>query len=134
MHSFQALGRAAVVFVALAVIAVLTGCGQKKSPYVFSAVTNEIAMDGQAVVDVRLVHEPTGKPVENAVIFETRFDMSPDAMGPMTAPVEAQGSPEPGIYRFKVAPTMEGRWALTLSAKVQGEAETITGTIVVTAR
>jgi hypothetical protein len=91
-------------------------------------------MEGEAIVDVRLVHEPTGKAVENAVIFETRFDMSPDAMGGMTAPVEAQGSPAPGVYRFKVAPTMEGRWALTLSAKVQGVAETITGTVVVTAR
>jgi YtkA-like len=55
-------------------------------------------------------------------------------MAAMTAPVEAQGSPAPGVYRFKVAPTMEGRWALTLSAKVQGVADTITGTVVVTAR
>lgn len=132
MHSLQTIGRAAVVFVALAVI--VTGCGPKKSPYAFSAVTSEITMDGEAVVDVRLVHEPTGKAVENAVIFETRFDMSPEAMGAMTAPVEAQGSPAPGVYRFKVAPTMEGRWALTLSAKVQGVDETITGTVVVTAR
>lgn len=134
MHSFQAIGRAAVVFAVLAVASVLSACSQAKSPYVFSAVTSEITMDGEAVVDVRLVHEPTGKAVENAVIFETRLDMSPDAMGAMTAPVEAQGSPEPGVYRFKVAPTMEGRWALTLSAKVQGVDETITGTVVVTAR
>lgn len=91
-------------------------------------------MDGNAVIDVRIVHEPTGKTVENAVIFDTRFDMAPDGMGSMTAPVEAQGSPAPGVYRFKVAPTMEGRWALSLSAKVQGVAETITGTVVVTAR
>lgn len=39
-----------------------------------------------------------------------------------------------GVYRFKVATTMAGRWALTLSAKLQGAAETITGTVVVTAR
>lgn len=91
-------------------------------------------MDGNAVIDVRLIHEPTGKVVENAVIFDTRFDMAPDGMGGMAAPVEAQGSPEPGVYRFKVAPTMEGRWALTLNAKVQGSAETVTGTVVVTAR
>jgi hypothetical protein len=134
MHSIPAIGRAAVVFVVLAVAAVLSACGPAKSPYVFSAVTSEITMDGEAVVDVRLVHEPTGKAVENAVIFESRFDMSPEAMGAMTAPVEVHGSPAPGVYRFKVAPTMAGRWALTLSAKVQGVAETITGTVVVTAR
>ncbi len=132
MNSLQALARAA--FAALAAVTLLSACGQEKSPYTFSATTQEVAMDGNAVVDVRLIHEPTGKPVENAVIFDTRFDMGPDGMGSMTAPVEAQGSPAPGVYRFKVAPTMEGRWALKLSAKVQGAAETVTGTVVVTAR
>lgn len=132
MNSLQTLARTAAAVAAALVL--LIACGSPKSPYVFSAVTNEITMEGEAVVDIRLVHEPTGKPVENAVIFETRFDMSPDAMGAMTAPVTAQGSPQPGVYRFKVAPTMAGRWALTLSAKVQGVDETITGTVVVTAR
>ncbi|MBP6014271.1 MAG: FixH family protein [Alphaproteobacteria bacterium] len=110
----------------------LSACGQAESSYTFSAITQEVAMDGDAVIDVRLIQAPTGKPVTNAVIFDTRFDMSPDGMGGMAAPVESQGSPEPGVYRFKVAPTMGGRWALTLNAKVQGIAETITGTVVVT--
>ncbi len=131
MNSFQTLAR--VAFAALAAFTLLSACGQAKSPYTFSTVTKVVAMDGDAVIDVRLVHEPTGKPTENAVIFDKRFDMGPDSMASMTAPVEAQGSPAPGVYRFKVAPTMEGRWALTLSAKVQGVAETITGTVVVTA-
>jgi hypothetical protein len=132
MNSLLALTRAA--FAALAAFMLLSACGQAKSPYTFSASTKEVAMDGNAVIDVRLVHELTGKPVENALVFDTRFDMGPEGMGGMAAPVEAQGSPEPGVYRFKVAPTMEGRWALTLNAKVQGAAETVTGTIVVTAR
>ena len=116
----------------------LAACGDKSpalsTTYEFSTASPEISMDGGAVVDVRLVHKATGKPVENAVIFETRFDMGPDGMGGMAASVEAQGSPEPGVYRFKVAPTMAGRWGLTLSAKVQGEAETVRGVVVVTAR
>lgn len=132
MNSLQALAR--VAFAALAAVVLLSACGQEKSPYTFSATTKEVAMDGNAVIDVRLVHQPTGKPIEGAVIFDARFDMGPDGMGSMAAPVEAQGSPEAGVYRFKVAPTMEGRWALTLKAKVQGTAETITGIIVVTAR
>lgn len=132
MNSLQALAR--VAFAALAAVVLLSACGQAKSPYALSATTKEVTMDGNAVIDVRLVHEPTGKPVENAVIFDMRFDMGPDGMSSMAAPVEAQGSPEPGVYRFKVAPTMEGRWALTLNAKVQGVAETVTGTVIVTAR
>jgi YtkA-like len=133
MNSLQALARTAAQLAAIATFALLSACSAPKSPYVFTAVNTKIAMTGEAVVDVRLVHEATGKPVENAVIFDTRFDMAPDSMASMTAPVEAQGSPAPGVYRFKVAPTMKGRWALTLSAKVQGVAETITGTVVVTA-
>ncbi len=116
----------------------LAACGEKSpalsKDYEFSTTTPEISMGGGAVVDVRLVHKATGKPVENAVFFDTRFDMAPDGMGGMAAPVETQGSPEAGVYRFKVAPTMDGRWALKLNAKVQGEAETVRGVVVVTAR
>jgi hypothetical protein len=36
---------------------------------------------------------------------------------------------EPGVYRFKADLTMAGAWALQLVAKVQGEAETIAGTV-----
>lgn len=126
------------VFVTAFAFLSIAACGEKSpamsTAYEFSTATPEISMDGSAVVDVRLVHKATGKPVVDAVIFETRLDMGPDGMGGMAATVEAQGSPEPGVYRFKLAPTMAGRWALTLSAKVQGEAETVRGVVVITAR
>ncbi len=138
--TFASYARNALLLALVTAFALLSlaGCGEKSpalsTTYEFSTATPEISMDGGAVVDVRLVHKATGKPVVNAVIFDTRFDMGPDGMGGMAAPVEAQGSPEPGVYRFKVAPTMGGRWGLTLSAKVQGEAETVRGLVVVTAR
>ena len=134
MNSLHASTRTAAVAVSLGMLLLLAACGQAKPPYTFSAITQNVATDSSAVIDVRLVHEPTGTPVADAIIFETRFDMSPDSMGAMTAPGEPQGSPEPGVYRFKVSPNMAGRWALTLNAKVQGVAETISGTVVVTAR
>lgn len=127
-------GRMASFAAVVVALVALAACGKPTSPYVFSTVQSEVSMAGEAVVDVRLIHQPTGKAVENAVIFESRFDMGPDGMGGMTAPVSAEGSPSPGVYRFKVAPTMAGRWELKLSAKVQGEAETVTGSVVVTAR
>jgi hypothetical protein len=133
MKSLQALARAAARSAVVLTLALLSACGSPTSPYVFTTSTTEVTMKGEAIVDVRLVHEPTGKPVDNAVIFDTRFDMDPDSMASMTAPVEAQGSPAPGVYRFKVAPNMAGRWALTLKAKVQGVDDAITGTVVVTA-
>lgn len=137
MLSIRVIDRAASIAVAgLFAALVLAGCGQPAapSPYVFSAVSAEIAMSAEAVVDVHIVHKASGAPVENAVIFETRFDMSPDSMGEMVAQVTPQGSPAPGVYRFGVKPTMAGRWELKLSAKIQGEAETVRGSVVVTAR
>lgn len=83
------------------------------------------------VIRVRLVHAPGNRPVPDAVIFQTRFDMGPDGMGGMTAPAKAAPSAEPGIYRIETEPSMAGRWGLTLAAKVQGEWGTVRDTLVV---
>ena len=92
--------------------------------YEFQLVETE-AKAGEAVVSVRLVHLPDGKPVPDAVIFATRADMAPQGMETMTTSIEALPSTEPGIYRFKVNLTMQGGWRLSLGAKVQGESETL---------
>jgi len=49
-------------------------------------------------------------------------------METMTAPVKAL-PPKSGTYSFSVDPGMAGTWALHLAAKVQGEQETIRGTV-----
>jgi hypothetical protein len=41
---------------------------------------------------------------------------------------------EPGSYRFKAAFGMEGRWQLSLGAKVQGETGTVESKLVITAQ
>ena len=101
--------------------------------YAFKAVSEPVEAGDGAVIAVRLINKKTGKPVENAVIFQTRLDMSPDGMGGMTSPVTALGQSEPGVYRFKADLTMAGRWALSLAAKVPGEQETIRETVVIVA-
>lgn len=83
------------------------------------------------IVKVRLIRIADSKPVPDAVIFQTRLDMGPDGMASMTAPVKASTSTEPGVYAFEIAPSMAGNWGLTLAAKVQGEAETVRGTVTV---
>jgi hypothetical protein len=81
-------------------------------------------------VKVRLVHLPDGKPVRDAVVFESRFDMGPDGMPTMTAPAKPlKGAGEGGVYEVRVEPSMAGNWALALAAKVQGEPETVRGTV-----
>ena len=95
--------------------------------YVFEPVKSEIKSSNVATVAVRLMHKPTGKPVLDAAIVQTRLDMAPDGMADMTTAIAPLPSPEPGVYAFKAPLTMAGRWLLTISAKVQGEPETVIG-------
>jgi len=88
---------------------------------------------GDAIISVRLVHKPDGKPVPNAVIFATRLDMAPDGMETMKTTIEPMHSTEPGIYKFKAEVTMEGGWQLSLAAKVQGEIGTVENKLVIKA-
>ncbi|MDX2292678.1 FixH family protein, partial [Streptomyces roseofulvus] len=52
----------------------------------------------------------------------------PAGMATMTAPVKSMPA-KGGVYSFEVVPGMTGTWALHLAAKVQGEPETVRGTI-----
>jgi hypothetical protein len=97
--------------------------------YVFEPVKAEVKKGDDAVVSVRLKHKATGKPVTDAVIARTRIDMAPDGMAEMASPLTAVPSNEPGVYSFKTDLAMEGRWLLSIAAKVQGEAETVVGKI-----
>ena len=84
------------------------------------------------IVKVRLVHASHGHPMEGAIVFQSRLDMGPDGMASMTAPVKPIPSAgEPGVYAFEARPTMAGNWALILSAKVQGEPETVKGSVTI---
>ena len=83
------------------------------------------------VIKVRLIHTADGKPVAGAIINPTRFDMAPDGMATMTAPAKAVAPAAAGIYQIKAEPNAAGNWGLTLAAKVQGEPETVSGTLTV---
>lgn len=87
------------------------------------------ARGGKSVVLVRLVHVPDGKPVTDAIVFEAKADMGPAGMPTMTAPAKALKPGKDGIYRVEVEPGMAGTWAIALAAKVQGEAETVRGSL-----
>ena len=84
-------------------------------------------------VAVRLINKATGKPVPDAVIIRTRVDMAPDGMAEMESPVSPLPAKEPGVYAFKTDLPMAGRYQLSVAAKVQGEAETVIGKVVIKA-
>lgn len=114
---------AAVVVVNIVSIA-LSSARADTADYEFRLVEAQFKA-GQAIVSVRLIHKPDGKLVPGAVIFATRLDMAPDGMEMMTTDIEPLPSEELGVYRFKAALTMAGRWRLSIAAKLQGEAGTL---------
>jgi len=100
--------------------------------YEFQLVQNE-AKKGEAIIAVRLLNKKTGKQVPDAVIAAKRVDMAPEGMADMTPRIEQLPSTEPGVYRFKTNLSMEGRWQLSLAAKIQGEAGTVENKLVIKA-
>jgi hypothetical protein len=123
-------GKIFVTILALATAVNLTGAAfAGANDYVFEPVKAEIKKGDDVVVSVRLKHKATGKPVTDAVIVQTRIDMGPDGMGEMASPLTLVPSNEPGVYSFKTDLSMQGRWLLSIAAKVQGESETVVGKI-----
>ena len=97
--------------------------------YAFEPVNAQMKKGGDVTLSVRLTNKQTGKPVADAVIFKTRVDMAPDGMAEMESAVAPLPSKEPGVYAFRTDLPMAGRYQVTLSAKVQGEPETVVGKI-----
>ncbi|MEW6394338.1 MAG: FixH family protein [Pseudomonadota bacterium] len=128
-NSTRAL-RAAAIGIALA--AAGTNARADVKDYEFQLVDKTVKK-GEAIISVRLVHMPDGKPVPDAVIFAKRLDMAPDGMESMKTTIDAMPSTEPGVYKFKAAVTMEGGWQLSLGAKVQGETGTVESKLVIKA-
>lgn len=124
--------RAALVTVALIGTAGVARADIKD--YEFKLVEQTVAVGKDKIVTVQLVNRKTGKPAPDAVIFATRLDMAPDGMAEMATKIVREPGGEPGSYRFKAAFGMEGRWLLSIGAKVQGETGTVEGKFVITAQ
>ncbi|MFC0239383.1 FixH family protein [Rhodopseudomonas telluris] len=101
--------------------------------YEFRLASPTVSVGRDKLVTVQLINKATGKPVPDAVIFAMRLDMAPDGMAEMATKIVREPGGEPGTYRFKAAFGMEGRWLLSLGAKVQGETGTVEGKLVITA-
>jgi len=124
-------GKTFLTIVALAIAVNLPGAAfAGANDYVFEPVKAELKKGDDVVVSIRLKHKGTGKPVTDAVIVQTRIDMGPDGMGEMASPLTPVPSNEPGVYSFKTDLSMQGRWLLSIAAKVQGEPQTVVGKII----
>ena len=126
---FKLTTAALAATLSLAASAAMAGAGD----YTFEPVKPEMKKGEDVTLAIRLTNKQTGKPVSDAVIFKTRVDMAPDGMAEMESAVAPLPSSEPGVYAFKTDLPMAGRYQMTLSVKVQGEPETLTGRVIVTA-
>ena len=98
--------------------------------YAFKIIGNELHPGEGVAIAVSLTDLRTNTPVSDAVIFTTRLDMAPEGMEGMTTPVEVVVSDIPGQYQFKADLAMAGSWRFQIAAKLQGEAETVQGELI----
>jgi YtkA-like len=133
MKTSQLVRAAALALIGLGVARPSAALADIKD-YEFQLAQPTVQVGSDRVITVRLLNKKTGKPVADAVIFATRLDMAPDAMEETVTKVTPVPAAEPGSYSFKARFSMEGRWQLSLGAKVQGETGTLDNKLVITAQ
>jgi len=101
--------------------------------YRFEPVSDQITVSPTAPVAVRLIHIPSNKPVPGAIVFQPKMEMPMGSMAPMPTKITQAAPDSKGTYPFVADISMAGPWILTVSAKVQGETATITGSVPFTA-
>jgi len=135
MKTFRISRALAVALIGIAMLGSSSIARADIKDYEFRLVDPTVGVGKDKIITVRLVNKTTDKAVPDAVIFATRLDMAPEGMPEMaTKVVPEPGNAEPGNYRFKAALGMEGKWQLSLGAKVQGETGTVESKLVITAQ
>jgi YtkA-like len=134
MKTFQLSRAFQAALIGIAVIGSTLSALADIGDYEFKLVEPTVAVGKDKIVTVQLVNKKTGKPVPDAVIFATRLDMGPEGMPEMATRILQEPGGEPGSYRFKAAFGMEGKWLLSLGAKVQGETGTVESKLIITAQ
>ena len=116
---------------AIAALGIVMGPASHAAPsdYRFELASPPTESGGKSIVTLRLLHMPDKKPVTGAVVFEAKADMGPDGMPTMAATAKTLPETTPGLYRIEVQPDMAGNYAISVAAKVQGETETVRGTV-----
>jgi Cu(I)/Ag(I) efflux system membrane fusion protein len=129
--NLRASRRAALAAAVLAIVATLIFPSWAADTLTFEAPTPEVAVGDAVRVDIRVL-DASGQPVTSPVAATAlRLDMGPDGMAGMTTRVVAVPTDQPGVIALEADFTMAGRWALTLTATVNGGE--VTGTVTLTA-
>lgn len=98
--------------------------------YRFETVNSEIKASNAATLMVRLINKPSGTPIVGAHVIETRLVMPHHGSADMISAIAPLPDREATVFAFKAPMMMEGDWLLTLAAKIPGQSELVTGTLV----
>lgn len=99
----------------------------------WEAVKAEVPTGKAVRLEVRLIGAGGAPVVSGVTVASTRLDMGPDGMAAMTAPLKPVPGSSPGVIAFDSEIAMAGRWALTITAKVEGRPQPVSGVVVFTA-
>lgn len=124
-------GGLAIATAAAVIIFSLSPAIKAASTPTWEAVQAEVPMGKAVRLEVRL-NSANAAP-GNVTVTSSRIDMGPDGMPTMSAPLRQVQSTTLGVLAFEADLPMAGRWALTLTAKVEGQADPVMGTVVFTA-
>ncbi len=83
------------------------------------------------VLQVR-IRDAAGRPQHGAAILEASLDKSPDGQPGAYAPVTVLPTSDYGVYAFKTDLNTDGRYALTVRAKLPGVAQPVSGIVIFT--
>ncbi len=104
-----------------------------KPDYRFSVQPTKMKVGTPSTLTVQVLL-PDKATIANAKIVATRLDMGPDGMAEMTAPIKPVSSDGAAGQAFSATLPMAGRWAVSLEAKVPGEAGPVRGQVVLEAK
>jgi len=126
------LGGAALVIAALLLVTGLNTNAQESPPR-WEAVETEVAVGKGVRIAVRLAGTDGAAFAGTIAVTSTRLDMGPDGMAMMEAPLRPVAGQPPATLAFDTDLVMAGRWALAITATVDGFAEPVSGTVIFTA-
>lgn len=104
-----------------------------KAAYHFTAQPTAVKAGAPTTFTVQIM-SPDMSPVTGAKVSATRVDMGPDGMAEMTGKIAAADSADPSRYGFSTILSMPGRWAVSIEAKIPGQAAPIRGQVILEAK
>lgn len=116
----------------LALLAVPTPCLAAPADYRFEVVANTVERGVGVPLRVRALYAATGQPVAGLEARDAFVDRSPDGQVGGSHSAFFTPSLDYGIYSFRADLPVDGRWALIFTARIPGEPQPVTASVVFT--